>query len=89
MCGNGKKEVKMADYRIIKNKDADEVLSILREYVNVLCKAEKEFMKSIEKDKDKLGGMFDLIVVPIQRLNDMRIKNVQKAIDIMTFGSEK
>ena len=74
-------------YRTIKNEDADEVLFILRECLEVLCKAEKEFTSSMEKNKEKLGVMYEL-AKHIQMANDIKIRKIQKAIDIMTFGSE-
>ena len=79
----------MKDYKIIKNKDADEVLFILREYCDTLCKAEKEFTDCIEEGIKKFGPNFGKVAEPIQMANDMRIKNIQKAIEIMTFGSEE
>ena len=79
----------MDNYRVIKNQDADEVLFILREYLDTLCKAEAEFTKSVETNRKKFGDKFAMLARPIQMANDMRIKKIQKAIDIMTFGSEK
>ncbi len=79
----------MKDYRIIKNQDADEVLFILREYCDTLCKAEAEFTKSIEANSKKLGWNIAELAKPIQMANDMRIKKIQRAIEIMTLGSEE
>ena len=78
----------MSKFRTIKNEDADEVLFILREYLDVLGKAEKEFMECVEKGRKKFPDI-DVLANPIQMANDMRIRKIQKAIEIMTFGSEE
>ena len=77
----------MLSHRTIKNEDADEVLFILREYLDILCKAEKEFTESVEKNKGKFPAVVQL-AQPIQMANDMRVRKIQKAIEIMTLGSD-
>lgn len=75
-------------FRTIKSEDADEVLFVLREYMEVICKAEAEFTRQVEAGVKKMGEGFAKLAEPIQRANDIKVKKIQRAIEIMTLGSE-